>query len=300
MILYGVIIGLIILCGSLIYERIKREKDLQEVVNALQGVKQGDGHKLFVKGTGAIAEIGYEINEIIEVYGEQVRGLERQERLHKQLLASLSHDVRTPLASLLGYLDALDEHIVEGEEEAQYIHIARDKAYSLKDFVDLLFDWFKLSAKEQLFHFETIEINEYTREILAGWYPTFEQQKIQVKAEIVEDEWYLQLDPSAYTRILNNLIQNAVQHGQCTSLSIQLKQGEDKVYLEVRNDGEVIPQDKLPYIFERLYCCDEARKDSGNGLGLAIVMELVEVHKGTITATSNEVEGTRFVIVLPK
>ncbi|WP_442600582.1 sensor histidine kinase [Paenibacillus sp. KN14-4R] len=272
----------------------------REVLSVLEDIENGNHHrKIFAHGKGVSTEISYKINHIVEQYQHQILEFERSAQSNKQLLTSLSHDVRTPLTSLLGYLDALHQKLVHGEERDEYIEIAKHKAYDLKNFVDTLFEWFKLDSKERIFTFEQLDINELTRELIIGWMPLLEMKKMKVDIDISEHEWRLLLDKDAYKRMINNLIQNALTHSGGDFLKLSLVQRDHHIVLKVTDNGKGIPKEKLPYIFDRLYKCDDSRSLQGSGLGLSIVKELVHAHNGTIKALSLPYEMTTFIVSLP-
>jgi signal transduction histidine kinase len=209
----------------------------------------------------------------------------------------LSHDVRTPLASLIGYLESLDSQCAKNQEE--YIHVAYRKALDLKELTDMLFEWFKLASDEQRYMMETYDINELTREVIIDHVPLLEKKQISVSADIPEDEWFVSLDKMAYARIIGNLFSNAIKHGKCSLIEIVVKRQEEDVSVFVSNNGFAIPEKELPFLFERLYKCDSSRSESGNGLGLAIVRELVTAMSGDITVKSIPGGKTTFCILLP-
>jgi signal transduction histidine kinase len=116
---------------------------------------------------------------------------------------------------------------------------------------------------------------------------------------IPDQEWLVRIDQAAYKRIFNNLIQNAIYHGECSAIAIQIKKNEGRIITDVRNNGHAIPEDKLPYIFDRLYKCDVSRSDTGTGLGLSIAKELITAMKGIIRVESTTEAGTTFTIIFP-
>lgn len=215
-------------------------------------------------------------------------------------MTSLSHDVKTPLASLVGYLEAVEKGIVTGTERDEYIHVASDKANRLKDFVTSLFEWVKLDAGEQIFHFEIFDINELSRNIVADWVPLLESAGLDYDIEIPEQEYPVRIDPNAYTRILNNLFQNIITHSEADRMAFRVSEDAQRITVSVTDNGRGIPLDDLPHIFERMYQCDHSRSAKGNGLGLSIAKELVSAHKGTITAVSSPSTETTFTVLLPK
>ena len=294
-----VIVILFCLCsGQFLYiRRIKKQE--QDWLNILRGIQGGERDKLFAKGNGQIADISYELNKIIDTNLIQIAQLKKADEANKQILTGLSHDVRTPLASLLGYLEALQKGSLDEVEKQEYLEVAFRKANDLKAYVDMLFEWFKLSSNEQQSVIETVDINEQTREIIIEWLPVLEQSSIALSVNIGDEDLPVSIDRMAYSRILNNLMQNAIQHSHCTQISIIIRQDVNRVLISVVNNGQIIPEDQLPHIFERLYKGDRARTGKGSGLGLAITKELVANLHGEISVSSTQNEGTKFQISLP-
>ena len=208
--------------------------------------------------------------------------------------------MKTPLASLVGYLEAVENKMVTGAEQEEYIRVATEKAHHLKDFVTALFEWVKLDAGEQIFHFELSDLNELSRNIMAEWVPMLESHNLSYEIEIPETEYVTRVDPTAYTRILNNILQNILTHSNASQVSLAVTETEQQAKIMVSDNGKGISATDLPHIFERMYQCDHSRSAKGNGLGLSIAKELVSIHKGTITAESVPGTGTTFTITLPK
>jgi signal transduction histidine kinase len=294
-----IIIALSLLCiGQLIYI-FQTKKQLKNWLDILNGIKRGEKEKIYIKNKGLIADISYQLNGVMEDKQAQIILLTKSDEANKQILTSLSHDVRTPLASLLGYLEALNKGLSDGREEKEYISVAYRKANDLKAFIDMLFEWFKLNSNEQQYLFEATDINETTREILIEWLPVFEQSQIVLSANINDDDLMVSIDKTAYKRIINNLVQNAIKHGDSTRITITVKSCSEKAIIEVANNGQAIPAGQLPHIFERLYKGDKARSDKGSGLGLTISKELVTALHGEISVSSAPGTDTIFSISFP-
>ena len=184
--------------------------------------------------------------------------------------------------------------------QQEYIRVAMEKAHHLKDFVTALFEWVKLDAGEQIFHFEVCDLNELSRNIMADWVPLLENHDLTYEIEIPETEYMTRVDPTAYTRILNNLLQNTLTHSDASKVLLTVTETEQQAKIVVADNGNGISASDLPHIFERMYQCDHSRSAKGNGLGLSIAKELVSIHRGTITAASVPGNGTTFIIILPK
>jgi signal transduction histidine kinase len=277
------------------------KEQLSIIRDALEDIKQGNlNRRILTRKSDITKTICYNINEIAVNDQARLIKLKQAEQAYKRLMTSLSHDVKTPLTSLVGYLEAIHEKIVTGEEKEEYIGVALDKAHHLKDFVESLFEWVKLDAKEQIFQFELCDLNEISRDILADWIPTLEDKQFTYEIDIPDEEYSIRLDRNAYTRILNNLLQNAILHSEGNKITVQILEDKKQAHISVTDNGKGISEKDLPHIFDRLYQCDESRSGSGNGLGLSIVQELVTVHGGTIQAGSHSDGGTTFTITLPK
>lgn len=276
-------------------------EQLALIKDALADIKAGNlNRRVLARENDMTKQICYDINEI--ALANQARFIQQKQadQSYKRLMTSLSHDVKTPLASLVGYLEAIENGMVVGEEKEEYLRVISDKAHRLKEFVISLFEWVKLDAKEQVFHFELSDLNELTRSIIADWVPTLENSRLEYEIEIPENEWSARIDANAFTRILNNLFQNIMVHSAATYIKLSVKEDTQRAIISLTDNGKGISTGDLPHIFERMYQCDHSRSANGNGLGLSITKELVNAHKGTISAASSPGLGTTFTIVLPK
>lgn len=276
-------------------------EQLALIKDALADIKAGNlNRRVLARENDMTKQICYDINEI--ALANQARFIQQKQadQSYKRLMTSLSHDVKTPLASLVGYLEAIENGMVVGEEKEEYLRVISDKAHRLKEFVISLFEWVKLDAKEQVFHFELSDLNELTRSIIADWVPTLENSRLEYEIEIPENEWSARIDANAFTRILNNLFQNIMVHSAATYIKLSVKEDTQRAIISLTDNGKGISTEDLPHIFERMYQCDHSRSAIGNGLGLSITKELVNAHKGTISAASSPGLGTTFTIVLPK
>ncbi|MDE6847042.1 MAG: HAMP domain-containing histidine kinase [Lachnospiraceae bacterium] len=258
-------------CSALTVRRVK--KQILEMSDALEDIKNGNGNRLSV--------------------------YRQMEETNRQLMTSLSHDVRTPLTTLIGYLDAAHKGIACGKEREDYIETARRKAHDLKEYIDVLFDWFKLGSNEFSMNIVEVDLTELTRNILIDWIPIFEDTQVDFTIDIPDQPFRVQIDPDGYMRILNNLIQNVISHSHADKIAIALSEQGGNIKILLSDNGIGIDKEDLKHIFDRLYKCDKGRSEKGSGLGLAIVHELVEKLNGTITADSVPGEGTIFTLKFP-
>ncbi len=276
------------------------KKQISEISDALEDIKNGNGNRRILAETHElVAPLAYALNDIILSYESRLSAYHQTEETNRQLMTSLSHDVRTPLTTLIGYLDAAHKGIVNGKERDDYIETARRKAHDLKEYIDVLFDWFKLGSNEFSMNISTVDLTELTRNILIDWIPIFEDAQIDFAADIPEQPFRVQIDPDGYMRILNNLIQNVIFHSQADKVEIALSGMEGNIKIFLSDNGVGIDKEDLKHIFERLYKCDKGRSEKGSGLGLSIVHQLVAKLNGTITAESILGKGTVFILIFP-
>ena len=276
------------------------KKQISEISDALEDIKNGNGNRRILAETHElVAPLAYALNDIILSYESRLSAYHQTEETNRQLMTSLSHDVRTPLTTLIGYLDAAHKGIVNGKERDDYIETARRKAHDLKEYIDVLFDWFKLGSNEFSMNISTVDLTELTRNILIDWIPIFEDAQIDFVADIPEQPFRVQIDPDGYMRILNNLIQNVISHSQADKVEIALSGMEGNIKIFLSDNGVGIDKEDIKHIFERLYKCDKGRSEKGSGLGLSIVHQLVAKLNGTITAESILGKGTVFILIFP-
>ena len=295
----SVIIAIIsVFTSCLIVRRVK--KQISEMSDALADVKDGNGNRRILSASNElIAPLTYEINDIIVSYENRLSAFRQNHQTKGQRMTSLSHDVRTPLTTLIGYLDAAHKGIVTGKDRDDYIETARRKAHDLKEYIDVLFDWFKFNSDEFAMEINTIEAGELTRDILIDWIPIFEDKQIEYHIDIPEQPFRVKLDTDGYMRILNNLIQNVIAHSRADKIKISLSKQSGNMKILLADNSTGIEKEDLKHIFERLYKCDKGRSEKGSGLGLSIVHQLVEKMNGTIMAESVPGNGTTFTLIFP-
>ena len=304
----------IVLCCKVI----SINKKISQSNEVLDDIKKGNGNrKILSKDNDNFSEIIYKINEIVYLYEEKLIEFRKMENANNQLLTSLSHDIRTPLTSIIGYTDAIKkellkdglndkydlQNVIENNNTLEnnnvienYIDIVREKSYSLKEYLDNVFDWFKLNSNEFYLDLKDTEITELSRNIIKSWIVIFEEKDIDFDIEIEEKEIICNLDQNAYARVINNIIQNAVEHSKTKKIQISIKESNKKIFITIKDFGVGIEPDDLEHIFDRLYKCDKARNKVGSGLGLYITKELIEKMNGCIDVKSEVGEGTEFEI----
>ncbi len=276
------------------------KRQLQDMTDALDDIDAGNGNRrILAVGNELTADLSYKMNEIVTRYEEQLSVLRAAEETNRQLMTSLSHDVRTPLTTLIGYLDAAHRGVVSGRDREDYLETARHKAHDLKDYIDVLFDWFKLNSSEFSLSIEQVELAELTRNVLKDWIPIFEENHLDYEIEIPDKPLFAKVDMDGYARIINNLVQNVIAHSRATQIRVEMVQSERENEIHIEDNGIGIEKADLPHIFERLYKCDKGRSDKGSGLGLSIVGQMAEKMDGRINVQSEPNQYTVFTVCFP-
>lgn len=271
------------------------EDELKIIVN------ENIRHRLLAPPYSYTKNICFQINKLCTNYQNDILSLKTSEKKYKDLMINLSHDVRTPLASMLGHLELLTESINESPSDNLSIslEVINRKALELTDFVEMLFQWTKLDANEEKFVFSSYDINEQSRMLISKWISFFDKNNIEYSFHIPEKEYRCSIDAAAYQRILDNLFKNILNHSHATKMKFSVTQSDSHIHLLIEDNGIGIKPEDQNLVFERLYQCDLSRNSKGNGLGLAIVKELVQKMNGTITFKSVPHIYTRFLISFP-
>lgn len=297
---YILSILLIILLVYIFYIKRKNKKNEREREEVLRRVLEGNlNSRLLCKDKSNYSNINFLINELIEKYQCHIIKMNNNEKKRKELLSNISHDIRTPLTSIIGYLDAINTVVKTKEEKEKYLHIAKNRARHLKVLLDDIFELAKADSNELVLNKKTININSILTDTLIEYIPIIEQDNIELINNIHEEKTYIYADEYSIRRILENLINNALSHGKSGGiLGISTSTSGKVVTIEVWDKGEGINED-VDKIFLRLYKKSPSNNTSNNGLGLAIAKTLVEKHDGEIEVVSIPNEKTSFIVHFP-
>lgn len=229
-----------------------------------------------------IEKLGLEINKLIDLYVTENRLRIRFEDEHKQAIANMSHDLRTPLTSILGYIQMAQVDEVTEYERTELLTIAKNRANRLKTLLDEFFELSVIESTDYLLKSESINIKNVTIDILMGFYDRFNKKHIEPILQLPENDVFIVADESATTRVIENLISNAITHSD-GNIIIHLEEKDAKVRLIVKNQTHSLTEETVRHIFDRFYTADQSRTGKSTGLGLSIVKSLMEKMNGTIT-----------------
>ncbi|WP_366247071.1 ATP-binding protein [Terribacillus aidingensis] len=238
-----------------------------------------------------------------------VRDMTQERRLNKlreDFITNITHELRTPISLLQGYSEAIIDDIadtVEAKNElAQIIH---DESLRIGRLVNQLLDLARMEAGDTNLVMEDVEINPFLERIVRKFQGLADEREIKLGLVNAVDKRTYHFAPDALEQVLTNLIDNAITHTEhAGAVQVLVSDDKDQLVIIVKDSGSGIPEEDLPFVFERFYKADKSRTrktaKTGNGLGLAIAKNIIQAHNGTIKVTSKLREGTTFTIRLPQ
>ncbi len=250
-----------------------------------------------------IGQLGASFQTMAERIAKQMRELEQTDTLRRELVANVSHDLRTPIASLQGYIETLllKRDQLSDSEQRQYLEIAMKHSLTLASLVEQLFELAKLDAQIDPVHQEPFAMGDLVQDIIAKFTLSAEVAEVSIHAEIPRDLPLVTGDIALIERVFENLLENAIRHTpKQGSITVTLQRKESTISVTVGDNGCGIPESALPRIFDRFYQVDSTRTTSAHhgGLGLAIVKRILELHQQPILVESQPEQGTRFNFTL--
>ena len=230
-----------------------------------------------------IEKMTIEINNLIDLHALSNIEKKSAERELKQAIANISHDLRTPLTSILGYIKLIEKPEVTDEERKEYLAIAKDRAKRLQI---LLNDFFELSVIESVDYslkLGKLGLNSIVEEIVINLYDKFNEQQIVPSIKIPQEQVNIIGDESAIKRVIENLVINAIRYSD-GNVSITLERNNTKINLTISNDVKDITEKDVELFFNRFYTADQTRSGKGTGLGLSIAKALMDKMNGKLSA----------------
>lgn len=240
-----------------------------------------------------------ELGEVAAAFNQMSADLAQANQARRQMTADIAHELRNPLMVMIGYLEAMREGVLKPTSER--IGMMYDEALHLQHLVNDLRTLSLADAGKLTLQVELTSAEELLQRVVNAYLPQAEQKKIQLQTAIEEQLPDLNLDPVRMVQVLGNLVSNALRHTSAGgTITLGAEQQADRLQLSVADNGEGIPAEALPHIFDRFYRADPARPqdDGSSGLGLAIVKSIVSAHNGTIEVQSALGKGTTFRIGL--
>lgn len=259
-------------------------------------------HAEDVSLSGELSAIEKKMNQVKNTLEKRKLDMQMAEQRKRDLVMYLAHDLKTPLASVIGYLNLLrDEGEISEELREKYLSVSLDKAEWLEILINEFFEIARFNFSDLVLQYGRINLTRLLEQLVYEFRPMLQEKNLQCRLEAPPDIM-LKCDADKIQRVFDNILRNAVLYSyEESSIEIIAQGQEENVVVRFINRGDTIPAEKLARIFEQFYRLDAARSTAtgGAGLGLAIAKEIVEAHGGTITAESGNEESV-FTVMIPK
>lgn len=281
-------------------------KRVHHVTHAVQEFARGNYHKRIEvqSNDDEVAQLAGAFNRMAETLESNLKKLEKNDRLRRDLIANISHDLRSPLTSIQGYLETIQmkSRDLDEEQKAEYLGISIKNVRHLNHLVSQLFELSKLEAEQTHPEKEPFPLTELVQDVILKFQPRADEKNIHVNYDCSAKLPLVNGDIGMIERVLSNLIDNALKYAPYGgNIKIQLFKNNGSVVFNIQDNGPGIAPEDLPHIFDRFYMADKSRsrRQHGSGLGLAIAKRIVEAHSSNLEALSKQGMGTEFRFALP-
>ncbi|MDQ0429225.1 signal transduction histidine kinase [Planomicrobium stackebrandtii] len=281
------------------------ESTMKNMMKEMESIAKGQfDQELTNEDEGVIGELAREVNQIIL----QLEGAKAEQKkaaeIKNDLITNVAHDLRSPLTSIVGYLDLINEDRYKSEVELRYyIQIIHQKSHELNQLLNDLFEYTLVQNKEALINEVPINLEEMMNQLSVQFQFQLKEAGMEMRQHFSFTERpFVMGEGPKLARVFENLIENAIRYGkEGKYIDLSVKESEELIEIEIASYGQAIPSIDLPYLFERFYRVEKSRSQytGGSGLGLAIVKSILELHGGQIRAEST-LGKTAFVVKLPK
>ncbi len=276
---------------------------ISRISDAVRNISEGDlNTSIEVVGDDEFSAMAANLNKMVEDIRKLMDKEREAERTKNELITNVAHDLRTPLTSIIGYLELFSGRTtpLPAEVQSKYLDIAYNKAKRLEKLIEDLFGFTKLNYGRISMHVSKVDIVKLLGQLLEESYPNFEKRGLSYELQSNVPAKTITADGNLLARLFDNLINNAIKYGaEGKRVLVRVSAQADWVQVSVSNYGYVIPPDELPLIFDKFYRVEQSRSAAtgGTGLGLAIVRNIVDMHGGRITVKS-DLDGTVFTVML--
>lgn len=290
-----------------VYWRLVRryhQMQLRHIINELHYIADGHfNHRIPFQLKGQMQRVVASVNALVDSTIKAMEDEREIERSKDELITNVSHDIRTPLTSIIGYLGLIEDKQYRSEEDIlKYTHTAYLKSKQMKSLVDDLFEYTKVRQTDAPLQVQSLELNAMLEQIGASFELEANKKGMEINTILPDSPVKIEADPEKLARVFNNLITNALKYGSDgKNIYLQLiKVDEKEIEIRISNDGEPIPEKSLRQVFDRFYRVESSRskETGGTGLGLAIAQSIIELHHGYIYVESNK-NLTSFIMRLP-
>lgn len=298
------LIGLIgVFLISFIFFINRKVKYIKYITREVKKIEaEGFGKTIDVKGNDELSELSQSINRMSSKLKEQIEKERLIERNKNELITNVSHDLRTPLTSINGYVDLLKENEFKDKKKFdEYIAVVDRRSKGLTTLVNELFEYTTLNSSDIKLNFDYVDIVTLVSHIANEYSVIFERSGLKLERNIINKEIFMELDVDKMVRVFQNLLSNANKYSlENSTVTLSLKEEESSIIISISNSTVEITEEDVPNIFSRFYKADKSRSEQdSSGLGLSIAKRIVELHGGSISANlSNNL--ITFKINVPK
>ena len=298
-----VIIGIVIFSVSFLTLLKRSLRYISEISDAIQSISEGDlNTEVRVVGDDEFSQMAANLKKMEEDIRELMDKERESERTKNELITNVAHDLRTPLTSIIGYLELLSGNsaALSDEMRKKYIDIAYSKSKRLQKLLEDLFGFTKLNYGKVSMNVGKLDIVKLLSQVLEEFYPNFMEKDLTYELKSNVPAQVITADGNLLARLFDNLINNAIKYGaDGKKIIVKIHSDQEIVTISVTNYGYVIPKEELPLIFNKFYRVEQSRSvyTGGTGLGLAIAKNIVDMHGGTIDVAS-DLDGTVFTVRL--
>jgi signal transduction histidine kinase len=275
---------------------------IEEIASGITKIAAGDFEtRIDINNEDEFAFIATKLNNMTDDIKQIIENDRKSESNKNELITSVAHDLRTPLTSIIGYLELVsDQDKISPETKQRYIEIAYSKSKRLEKLIEDLFAYTKFSFGEATMELSDIDMVKFISQLVDEFYPSFAENGLEYEFNTNLNSVYVSADGNLLARAFANLVSNAIKYGKDGKrVIIKLIEEHGKVKVSVTNYGRLIPEKDLNYIFERFYRVESSRSSEtgGTGLGLAIAKSIIEMHGGSIRVKS-DFDGTVFEVAM--
>lgn len=285
---------------TLVNRKVKYIKFLTKEVKRIKD--NGFGKTIEVKGNDELAQLCDSINNMSLELGEKIENEKIMEKNKSELITNVSHDLRNPLTSIIGYVDLLKKNGFQDKDKfKEYIDVIDERTRSLNKLINELFEYTKLTSHDIKLNYSKVEIGSLVEQLVGEYTPIFNREGLEVYKDISSEDIFINIDVEKIVRVLENLLTNAKKYSLRNDkvLVTLYKEDDEYVVISLANKTKSIDKDELNNIFERFYKVDKSRKEQDNaGLGLSIVKRIVELHNGEVNAELDN-DVIEFIVKLP-
>ena len=285
----GTIVVLLTIAGILIARLWCYHRQICHMLDELNFLKNNKTNSLLTSriSVGRTQEIILLINALVTQYREEEKRLLRENRIYRESITSISHDIRTPLTSAKGYLQIVQRQNMPEDKKAQFLGTVERRLDNLTDMLNQLFEYARIEAGEMELEREEINVGNLFAETISLFYNDFVQKGFVPEINIAKNPCKIYTDRNALVRIMENLIRNALVHGT-GGFQFSVTEEEQQVVITVSNLTDSIESHDLNNIFDRFYTTDHSRSRRSTGLGLAIVKQFAQLMGGKAEASLEE------------